>query len=104
MHIGIRSIGRDWDLPSCPVQTKIQITHVRIKQSCLYSTWYHNKYMKICHNLCFLQTLVDSIFGIVDTSMTGSAHIGYILTKAEPLHVMVGDKLRVITFFQVSFF
>ena len=35
MHIGIVCIGRDRDLPICPVKTKIRITHVRIKQSCL---------------------------------------------------------------------
>ena len=36
MHIGIIRIGRDWDLTICPVETKIRIAHVRIKQSCLY--------------------------------------------------------------------
>ena len=38
MHIGIICIGKDWDLPICPVYTKIRITHVRIKQSCQYKT------------------------------------------------------------------
>ena len=36
MRIGITCIGRDWDLPICPVQMKMRITCVRIKQSCLY--------------------------------------------------------------------
>ena len=36
IHVGIACIGRDLDIPICPVYTKIRITHVRIKQSCLY--------------------------------------------------------------------
>ena len=37
IYIGIMCIGRDWDLPICLVKTKFRITHVRIKQSCLYT-------------------------------------------------------------------
>ena len=36
MRIVIICIEKDQDLPICPVYAKIWITHVRIKQSCLY--------------------------------------------------------------------
>ena len=37
VHIGIICIGRDRDLPICPVLTKIRITHVCIKQTREYN-------------------------------------------------------------------